>query len=380
MKIIAWYLPQFHEIPENNEWWGDGFTEWTNVKKAVAYYEGQNQPRVPLHDNYYNLLDDNVKKWQVELAKKYGIYGFCIYHYWFGGKLLLEKPVEQYLENKDLDLPFCICWANEHWTTQWKEDKYKILIEQRYGDKKEWKEHFEYLLPFFLDPRYIKEDGKPLMVIWDPKNINCLNDMMDYWQELAKENGLPGLILASQGFGNDYKIKMDDSRFVYNIENQPAAAFLKSRRKYFKLLRKLDDILPGYIVNSKFLYRLQMLFSQATSKREQIYDYDDLWNLILSAKPRSPKSVPGAFVDWDNSPRKQECGTLVRNATPAKFKQYLKKQIIRAKEEYKKDMLFLFAWNEWCEGAYLEPDTLNKYGFLEAVREALVECDEFPEY
>ena len=141
MKIIAFYLPQFHNIPENDEWWGNGFTEWTNVKKEKPLYEGHMQPRVPLGGNYYNLLDDNVKIWQADLAKKYGVYGFCYYHYWFNGKMLLEKPMEQMLANKEVDMPFCVCWANEPWTKAWVGDEKKLLIAQEYGKEEEWKQH-----------------------------------------------------------------------------------------------------------------------------------------------------------------------------------------------------------------------------------------------
>ena len=160
MKIIAFYLPQFHNIPENDEWWGDGFTEWVNVKKAKPLFDGHVQPKEPLNDNYYNLLDDNIKIWQAKIAKEYGVYGFCYYHYWFNGKLLLEKPMEQMLNNKKIDIPFCISWANEPWTKAWVNEK-KVLIPQSYGGVNEWKEHFDYLLPFFKDERYIKVHNKP---------------------------------------------------------------------------------------------------------------------------------------------------------------------------------------------------------------------------
>ena len=153
MKIIAFYLPQFHNIPENDEWWGDGFTEWVNVKAAKPLFEGHQQPKVPLNDNYYNLLDDNVKIWQAKIAKEHGVYGFCYYHYWFSGKMLLEKPMEQMLKNKAVDIPFCISWANETWTKAWVNDEKKVLILQKYGEKDEWKQHFDYLLPFFKDDR-----------------------------------------------------------------------------------------------------------------------------------------------------------------------------------------------------------------------------------
>ena len=177
MKIIAFYLPQFHNIPENDEWWGDGFTEWTNVKKAKPLYEGHMQPRVPLGGNYYNLLDDNVKIWQADLAKKYGVYGFCYYHYWFNGKMLLEKPMEQMLANKEVDIPFCICWANEPWTKAWVGDERKLLIAQEYGQEEEWKQHFMYLLPFFKDERYITKNGKPLFVFYRPDIVPCMKEI-----------------------------------------------------------------------------------------------------------------------------------------------------------------------------------------------------------
>lgn len=218
MKIIAFYLPQFHNIPENDEWWGDGFTEWVNVKKAKPLYEGHVQPKEPLDDNYYNLTDDDVKVWQSKLAKKYGVYGFCYYHYWFNGKLLLEKPMEQMLANPEIDTPFCICWANEAWTKAWVNST-KMLIPQKYGEKKEWKEHFDYMLKFFKDDRYIKCDGKPLLVIYKPELIECGNEMIDYFQELAKEAGFPGLTLAYQHGNMDfYSEKKDDSRYDLDIE------------------------------------------------------------------------------------------------------------------------------------------------------------------
>ena len=219
MKVIALYLPQFHNIPENDEWWGDGFTEWTNVRKAVPYFEGHNQPEKPLNGNYYNLLDDNVKIWQADLAKKYGVYGFCYYHYWFNGKKLLEKPMEQMLANKSIDQHFCVCWANEPWTKAWVNET-KVLIPQKYGREKEWKEHFDYLLPFFKDERYILHDGKPLMVIYRPQVIDCISEMITYWNKLAVEYGFKkGLCFAYQTYGMEEK---GDSMFDYSIEFQPA--------------------------------------------------------------------------------------------------------------------------------------------------------------
>lgn len=371
MKIIAWYLPQFHSIPENDKWWGKGFTEWVNVKKAVPLCEGHNQPRIPLNDNYYNLLDDKVKMWQINLAKQYGIFGFCMHHYWFDGKLLLEKPLEQYLANKDLNLPFCICWANEHWTNQWASSSEKILIEQRYGGRKEWKQHFDYLLPFFNDTRYIKENGKPLFVIYRPELIECINDMLDYWQELAKESGLPGITFAYQGFKWDYVKDKDDSRFTYNIEYQPTLCWNEARQK--TLAVKIQDSLPAWFMKLfvKPLNYIKGIIASHETVNERVQDYDELWEKVLLHQPVSDKCIPGVFVDWDNTPRKGERGIYLKGATPVKFQKYFERMLEKAKHVYKKDYLFVFSWNEWAEGGYLEPDVKNGYGYLEAIKYAL---------
>lgn len=385
MKIIAFYLPQFHDIPENDEWWGKGFTEWVNVKKARPLYKGHEQPRIPLNNNYYNLLDDKVKIWQAKLAKEYGVYGFCYYHYWFGGKLLLEKPMEQMLENPNIDIPFCISWANEPWTKAWVNEK-KVLIPQFYGGEKEWKEHFDYLLKFFKDSRYIKEDGKPLLVIYRAEVIEHLNEMLDYWSELAKENGFNGMVYAYQNITFDLIPDKDDSRFTYNIEFQPSYAWndmnnvstiKKSgawnyvrnvRRKLYMWLEKK----MGFDVAKYFEY------SRKEKDSVLLTSYDDAWRAILDHIPDNNKCIPGAFVGWDNTPRKGYRGQVYIGDSPEKFKKYMVEQIKRAKEVYHKDMIFMYAWNEWAEGGYLEPDVRTGFGNLEAIRDALLENGEFP--
>ncbi len=380
MKIIAFYLPQFHNIPENNKWWGDGFTEWVNVKKARPLYNGHDQPKVPLDNNYYNLLDDKTKLWQAELAKKYGIYGFCYYHYWFNGKLLLEKPMEQMLKNKDIDLPFCISWANEPWTKAWVNEERKVLIPQFYGDKKEWKEHFDYLLPFFLDDRYIKVDGKPLFIIYRAGVIARLPDMLDYFTELAKENGLKGLAFAYQSNDLDREKNCDDSRFDVNIEFQPIYAMNDLKAKKFPKLRAFRRQLAKSI-EGKTGIDLLRYGKKGLSKIMNMnqVSYDKVWNTILNRKPSSEKNVPGAYAGWDNSPRHGTRATIHTGRTPQKFQNYLSKQIKKAKEIYHKDMIFMYAWNEWAEGGYLEPDERSGYQYLEAVKNALLENNEFPE-
>lgn len=373
MRIISFYLPQFHSIPENDKWWGEGFTEWVNVKKAKPLYEGHYQPRKPLNENYYNLLDNSVKKWQIELAKKYGVYGFCFYHYWFDGHMLLQHPVEQFLENKDLDYPFCICWANEHWTQAWVSKDSRVLIEQKYGEKKEWEAHFNYLLPYFKDSRYITNNGKPLFVIYRPEIIGCLNEMLDFWQELAQKNGFPGIDFAYQHIGFDRTKKRDSSRFSYNIEYQPMYAYndlTKDKFKHIKTIRRfLLSLLERY-----FKIDIRGVRPGGVLK----ISYDEIWREILKRKPEDEKCIPGAFVDWDNTPRKQEKGSVYYEATPEKFQKYLTQQIKRTRDVYNKDMLFVFAWNEWAEGGYLEPDEKHKYGYLEAIKQALIDNNEFP--
>lgn len=381
MKIIAYYLPQFHNIPENNEWWGDGFTEWVNVKAAKPLYDGHNQPRVPLNSNYYNLLDDNVKKWQVDLAKKYGIYGFCYYHYWFSGKLLLQRPMEQMLNNPKIDLPFCISWANETWTKAWVNDEKKVLIVQKYGDKQEWKKHFDYLLPFFKDERYIKIDNKPFFVIYRPEVLNCLNEMLDYWDLLAIQEGFSGMTFAYQTINFDITDGSDDSRFDYNIEFQPAYARYDMSNGNLSHLKKVRRNLAKWFEKHFGIDILRyggFAINKMTNKNR--IDYTAAWEAVINRKPSSEKNIPGAFVGWDNSPRHKERGTVFTNNTPEIFENYIIKQIIRARDIYHKDMLFMYAWNEWAEGGYLEPDEEFGYSYLNAIREALLKTNEFPEY
>ena len=369
MKTIAFYLPQFHTIPENDEWWGKGFTEWTNVRKARPLFEQHYQPRVPLNNNYYNLLDIDTMKWQVEIAKKYGLYGFCFYHYWFNGKMLLEKPVDNYLKHKELDLPFCLCWANENWTNGWAGQEPKILIAQDEGTETSWKEHFGYFLPFFQDERYIKENGKPLLVIYKPDLFPHINQMMQLWDELAKENGFPGLMFAAQLAPEN----VEQSCFDLHIEYQPTNVYVEMTKSKNRLIRAVKKVLKKGI-SRVFKFDIEGKKIQKLAR----FSYDDMWEKVLNIDVKDSRQVPGAFVDWDNTPRKKERGYVIEGASPKKFKKYFSLQIKNAKEKYKKDYIFIFAWNEWAEGGYLEPDERFQYGYLESLRDALIENGEMP--
>ena len=226
IKVIPVYLPQFHQIPENDEWWGTGFTEWTNVKKAQPLFEGHYQPRVPLNDHYYDLSRVETLRWQSRIAKEHGIYGFCFYHYWFNNKLLLEKPMEILLENKDIDINFCISWANHNWDNSWTATagREKTLISHDFDNEEDWIAHFKYLSKFFKDPRYIVEDNKPLIIIYIPNIIRKLSKLIKCWNELALKSGFDGLTFIFQSAMSHHTPGWDRDLFDYSIEFQPGYA------------------------------------------------------------------------------------------------------------------------------------------------------------
>jgi len=377
MKIIAFYLPQFHAIPENDEWWGKGFTEWVNVKNAKPLFEGHRQPVVPLNDNYYNLLDEKTIAWQIEIAKKHNVYGFCFYHYWFDGHMLLEKPMEIMKNSKELNIPYCISWANENWTNAWKADgDVKTLIQQTYGQRDEWERHFNYLLQFFKDPNYILEDNKPFFVIYRPEIIPCLNDMLDCWDELARKNGFKGMVFAYQQLSFHIMDGHDESRFKYNIEYQPSYARydfrMHQKSQAGKLAFQMRNHIRQCVLRFDRRFGTNLVVKLAKQSLQTEY-YDALCQEIIDRKPDSEKAIPGMYVGWDNTPRRGKGGRVSLGSTPEKFEKYMRLQIQNAKENYKKNMIFIFAWNEWAEGGYLEPDEFNKFGYLEAIKNSTKE-------
>ena len=370
MKIIPLYLPQFHQIPENDEWWGEGFTEWTNVKKAKPLFEGHYQPRIPLNENYYDLTKVEALKWQCDIARKHGIYGFCFYHYWFNGKLLLEKPMEMLLAHPEIDINYCISWANHNWEDSWKASagNEKILIGHDFDDEDDWAGHFDYLLPFFKDPRYIQEEGKPLMTIYTPNVIGKLNKMLTLWNQMAIGAGLDGLKYAFQSAMAYHSGGWDRSMFDYGIEFQPGYVNNKKSKLGFLNIMKYSHKVKAAFGIKKRLQRAQ--------KELSFLDYDSTWEQILKLEPSAKNAIPSAFVDWDNTPRKKQAGRVYLGATPTKFKSYFKQLIVKAKNEYKSDKIFVFAWNEWAEGGYLEPDEKYGWAYLEALHDALKETNE----
>lgn len=383
MKIIAFYLPQYHSIPENDLWWGNGFTEWTNVKKSIPLFRGHNQPRVPLNENYYDLLNSDVMKWQTETAKKYGVFGFCFYHYWFAhGEMLLEKPIEQFLDRNDIDFPFCICWANENWSRRWDGAENEILMEQNYGGKHEWVNHFNYLLPFLKNNRYIRINGKPIFVIYKPELIPQLNEMIDVWQQLANENGVGPISFSYQYADYHFISNKDDSKFDYGIEFEPfysnrlRETEISNAKRAYNIIRLIFSDYSLFVIKIKSYINssLNKYFCKLIKFRFIVINrksYSEIAEVSVNHKPKGEKNVACVFTDWDNSPRRGKKASMFYGSTPEKFEKYLIKQIDRTKNEYNKNFLFVNAWNEWGEGAYLEPDEKWKYKYLEAVKSAL---------
>lgn len=366
MKIITFYLPQFYTFRENDKWWGEGFTEWTNVKKATPHFKNHYQPRIPLNNNYYCLTDINTIKWQVDLAHAYGIYGLCFYHYWFkSGKQLLEKPVELFLKNKSLDINFCLSWANEPWTRSWDGQHNEIIMPQEYGNEDEWKNHFDYLADYFRDDRYIKINNKPLFVFYRPEIFPALFQMIELWNQMAIDIGFDGISLAIQG-PNWNVDKENDSDFIdYKIMYEPG---------YTGNL-KIRDAGIGVYLNT-YYYKIRKKLTPQFNMG--CFSYDAYCKSIINRKVESEKIIPGFFTGWDNTPRRGDKANVFLGSNPQKFKHYFSKLIKKTRNEYKKDFIFINAWNEWAEGCYLEPD--EKYGnaYLEAIKSALQENNEWP--
>lgn len=361
MKIISFYLPQFHTFPENDQWWGKGFTEWTNTKKAKVNFKNQYQPHVPLNDNYYDLvLDESIMKNQIILAKRYGIDAFCYYHYWFSPKKkLMEKPIERMLADKDLDMPFCLCWANENWSRRWDGSENQILIGQEYGDKKDWIDHFFYLNDFFNDLRYLKDENeRPIFIIYKPQLIDNLSELLSFWDNLAKKSGFPGLCFVCQYPQSDKKII---SEFDFLIDFEPIQTSEFVREKFLKSLLYSPKF-SLEVLMAKFLNLLNL----RTYKK---LNYEDAVKASINRKVKKNTWL-GVFPGWDNTARRGQNSIVYYNSTPEIFEKYVIAQLDKAKKVNKESFLFVNAWNEWAEGAHLEPDERFGYKYLEAISKA----------
>lgn len=370
-KIIAMYFTQLHAIKENDEWWGMGFTDWDNVKRTEPLFDGHYQPRVPLGSKYYDQSDVETVRAQVELAKKYGLYGFCHYHYWFDGKQLLETPTNLFLQNKDIDFPFCLSWANETWSKRWDGRDHDILIKQTHPPTEEsWSRHFDYLIKAWSDERAIKINGKPVFIIYRPQKIHDTDAMLAFWNLKAKENGLKGIYFIFQKQyepSNNTCLKSFDAEFQFQPFEAIHSADYSQGALYKQRIRRFIDGLPEVVQGG-----IWSLWASG-KKNHTIHQYDEVWRQIIQNSKKAPTNTfPGAFVDWDNTARYGNRATIVEGASPERFK-YWFKNLVDDLSTRSDDMnyIFLNAWNEWSECAYIEPDEKYGYAYLEVIRDIL---------
>lgn len=328
-------------------------------KRAKPLFEGHNQPRIPLNKNYYDLSQKENIRWQMKLAKEYGIDGFAIYQYYSCGNKLLEIPLELIRDDSTLDLPFYLYWANESWRKTWFGQDNKIVWEQKYGTELDWRAQFDYCLQYFKDSRYIKIDGKPVYAIYNAWDIPNQDRFLSLWDEWAREAGLPGIYFVKTIGRHE---KDECGRFSARVTREPNYTFAYGEKLFEKIWRVASTRTIDFI-NTKFLLKKGKGIVRLKTS------YDMLWDRILNRENQDDKTFLGCFCDWDNSPRKSYNCNVMMGVTAEKFKNYFRKLYIKA-QTIGSPMIVINAWNEWAEGAYLEPDEKNGYAFLEAIKEA----------
>jgi lipopolysaccharide biosynthesis protein len=350
VRLISFFLPQFHRIPENDEWWGDGYTEWVKVKNGQKYFDWQNQPKVPLNDNYYNLLNKDILVEQGKLALNYGIDGFCYYHYWFKGRKLLEKPIEMMLENKEVTIPYCLSWANHKWTRIWDGNSDELLVEMEYGDKDDWVGHIRYLINFFLDERYIKIDNRPVFLIYQTNDYQYFDNMITIWNIELNKVGLNEIYLIE----------------TFNFFQKKSHSEKSEGAVLFEPMFTLAH-------QNNFIDRIILFVKRKLKPKNKpiVYDFQYIWKKILNSNfsHDTKKIFYCAFANWDNTARKKDRGIVVKNSSIFNFESNIKALLIKSQKN-KLPFLFINAWNEWSEGAYLEPDNKNGFSYLEAIKKA----------
>lgn len=357
-KIIAFYLPQYHPTSDNDKWWGKGFTEWTNVGQAKPLFPGHYQPKVPADLGYYDLRLPEIREAQAELAKEAGIYGFCYYHYWFEeGKEELDMPFKEVLRLKRPNFPFCLCWANESWHKKfWNQNgsiEKEMLIEQKYENDEVNRRHFFKLLEAFADERYIKLENKPIFMIYKPTDFSRINEFIELWNRLAKENHFEG---------------------IYFI-----AYTLNADKEYDKLkemgFNAICSCRLGEYFESNSFWKKTMRYLKITCKIPRIYNYKKIYHKFVGELEKNKNDVfPTMIPNWDHTPRSGKGGYLYNKATPELFKLHAKMVLNTIiKKPDNSQICFLKSWNEWGEGNYMEPDMRYGKGFIKVLREALEE-------
>ena len=355
-RVVAFYLPQFHPIPENDLWWGKGFTEWTNVTKALPLFRGHVQPNLPGELGFYDLRVPEVREAQAELASSYGIEAFCYWHYWFAGKRLLERPFREVLTSGRPDFPFCLAWANQTWSGIWHGSPERVLVEQTYPGPSDYEAHFEAVLPALRDPRYLTIEGAPVFVVFRAFELPDPKEFTDLWREAARQAGLPGIhfvaladdaawVPSSHGF--DSAILQSFSTAAHGIRRSPVQKVTK------RVSRVGLDLHESYLV---------------ATGRPTVYDFTEI-DTAGAFEGLREYHFPCVVPNWDNTPRSERRGFVLQGSTPSRFRAHLRDAVRyvdgRAPE---RRLVFLKSWNEWAEGNYLEPDRRFGRGWLEAVR------------
>lgn len=384
VRVIAFYLPQFHPIPENDKWWGKGFTEWTNVGKAKPLFKGHYQPKVPADLGYYDLRSPWVREQQADLARKAGIEGFAYWHYWFGGgRTILQRPFLDMMNTKKPDFPFCLAWGNHTWSNKtWKTGLNKeisntIIAEQTYPGEEDFIAHFNYVLPAFKDKRYIMVDDKPLFVIFDP-TFKELSMFIDIWQRLAKQNGLKGIHFVGQAYNAGYNM-------VENHEiKRPFLSLNEAEKRYkYALSRGLDAVVSigqlraENIVSGKYKQLFGKLLSKYTNyKALNLYEQKKINEHIFVPEDMWENVYPTIIPNWDRSPRVGRAAAIYINSTPEVFEQHIRDAVkLVAGKSAEHRIIFLKSWNEWGEGNYVEPDLMYGMGYINALAKILKNQD-----
>lgn len=354
-RFIAFYLPQFHPTPENDEWWGPGFTEWTNVARAKKLYKGHYQPKIPRDLGFYDLRLPESREAQAELAREYGVEGFCYWHYWFGnGKRLLQRPFDEVVASGKPDFPFCLAWANHSWAKKQfdKNGTQEILMEQTYPGEDDFVNHFNTMLSAFKDKRYIKVDGKLLFIVYNPLDSPLLKRFIEIWQELAKKNGLKGFYFVG---------KTDKGRLRKEILELGYDA-------------TYNDAILNVHHHQNIIYKVFLELRARVLHYPKIFKYKDAIKYMLCEEERADNAIPVIAPNWDHTPRSGANGILLEDCNPKYFKNLVSNAINLVKDKpADKQIVIIKAWNEWGEGNYMEPDLKYRRGMLEALKDAISE-------
>jgi lipopolysaccharide biosynthesis protein len=375
-RAIAFYLPQFHPIAENDEWWGKGFTEWTNTAKARPLFPGHYQPHIPADLGFYDLRLAETRVAQAEMARAAGVEAFCYYHYWFAGRRILERPFEAVLRSGEPDFPFCLCWANMTWTGVWHGSPKRVLIEQTYPGREDDRRHFEYLLHAFRDPRYLRVDGKPVLVIYNPDDLPDAAALTSYWRELAVRAGLGGLYLVAErrvseenaddrGFDAVVRVLLPGRRRdAFSVAQRARAWLGGSRRLSTQNVRNIIGQLSPW-------RKIQNLYAELRH-RPTVYRYADVIRQLVTESEPSMENYPCVIPNWDNTPRSGWHGLVLHESTPELFRQHVRHALdVVAPRPPEHRIVFVKSWNEWAEGNHLEPDERFGHGYLDVLKDEL---------